>query len=70
VIERDVRWWEWVELLAMLLVLFSLPAFCGGAREGERLRTNAIAADLAAQGYVLQRVEVVGEGARWMVVEQ
>jgi len=27
-----------------------------------------IAADLAEQGYTLQRVETVGEGARWMVV--
>jgi hypothetical protein len=31
---------------------------------------SAIAADLAAQGYVLQHVETVGEGARWMVAEQ
>jgi len=29
----------------------------------------AIAADLAEQGYTLQRVETVGEGARWIVVE-
>ena len=30
---------------------------------------SAIAADLAEQGYTLQRVETVGEGARWIVVE-
>lgn len=31
---------------------------------------NALLSDLAEQGYTLQRVEAVGEGQRWMVVEQ
>ena len=55
---------------AWAMIIFLLFGLLFGILLGRDSRTSAIAADLAAQGYVLQRVETVGEEARWMVVEQ
>jgi hypothetical protein len=64
----------YLQVLIGLVILSCIIGFLIGSESGqyigERTNTATIAADLAAQGYVLQRVETVGEGARWMVVEQ
>ena len=64
--ENDENGWVYVVLV---LLVAAVGFGCGFGGGGDTTR-DAIAADLAAQGYVLQRVETVGEGARWMVVGQ
>ena len=69
--DETAPWWEALLLLVvMACVTLGVTTYAWGLDGGRKERTAAIAADLAEQGYTLQRVETVGEGARWMVVAQ
>jgi hypothetical protein len=64
--ENDENGWVYV----VLVLLVAAAGFgCGFGGGGDTTR-DAIASDLAEQGYALQRVETVGGESRWMVVEQ
>jgi predicted transporter len=52
-----------------LVVGFVIGLGVGGSR-GVKAAPVSIAADLAVQGYTLQRVETPGEGAQWVVAER